>query len=141
MSKKVPIEVIDTKEGHAALVNQYWDSFARTAYQGYILGGRGAVTLNLDGLNELEPDAPAIESLMDYAVYAGFGLPSEEDEDIKRMFTEIGEQVDSYDPEEEIIVLVYGRTFEENSDFTIHRFAHGPFEAPPRVYKKYYPVH
>lgn len=140
MSKKVPIEVIDTREGHAALVNQYWDNFALTAYAGYIQAGRGAVTLNLDGLTELEIDATALEPLMDYAVYAGFGLDSSEDDDIKKMFTEIGEQVDSYDPEKEIIVLVYRRTFEENSDFGLYKFPHGPFEAPPRVYKKYNPV-
>jgi hypothetical protein len=102
---KVPLELIDSRDGHLGLVAQFWDGFATTAWQGYLQGGRGAVLLDLSEATDMDIDADSIEPLIEY-------LALNSDVDFgEEPFKSLKVQLEDYDPEKEIMVLVYRRTF------------------------------
>ena len=140
MSKKISIEVIDTTEGHYKIIRQYWNGFALRAYEGYVGEGRGTVTFDLNGITEMEINADSLYPLMDYAVFDGDVIESMEEDNLKEKFRKIKEVIDTYNPNKEIIVLVYGRNYKEDAKFQVHKMPHESRATPVEIYQKEHPV-
>jgi len=136
MSKRIPIEEIDTQEGHHRLIDQYWNGFATMAYLGHLQEGRGVVVLDLNGLTELEVHSSNLEPLMHYDVFDGFKLDSLEEGSVKDQFIQIQKMIESYDPDKEIIVLVYASDFDQSAKLSVYRLPHGKHLTPPEAYKQ-----
>ena len=141
MSKKTPIEDIDTEEGHCRLIYQYWNGFATLAYYGHLQEGRGVVVLDLNGLTELEVNAENLGPLMHYDVLNAFQIGSLGEDSVADKFRQIQKLVETYDPTKEIVVLVYGKDFQETANFIVHRLPHGQLLSPPEAYKQSGEVH
>lgn len=131
MKPKVPIDLIDSRDGHLGLVRQFWDGFATAAWEGYLQGGRGAVLLDLSAANDMDINADSIAPLMDYlALNSGFDFGDGPLKSLKR-------QLEDYDPEKEIMVLVYRRTFNMDGDFAFYRLPHADLSPPPIAFEEY----
>lgn len=107
MSQRVPINLVDTTEGIAAIVDKYWDAFAFEAFQGYVEHGRGAVCLDI---RNLETVSPYVEEALDRISY----LPESSDEFQRQEMQPLLAKVKEYDPEADVLLFVYGK---DASDF------------------------
>ncbi|MCI0487520.1 MAG: hypothetical protein L0229_13080 [Blastocatellia bacterium] len=130
MDTDIPIEEIDTREGHLKLIFIHWNLFAFRAWDGYRRVGRGAVMLNLNDVTG--------EQLMGSDVQHQMAYLGERSDTFKNWPSdEASEQVQVYDPESEILVFVYSRDYKPGGEPHVYRLEHGTSLAPPDVFDKY----
>lgn len=126
MSQRVPIEVADTRDGHLAVIEKYWDAFAFAAYEGYLEHRRGAVCLDLQNL---ETVSVYVEEALDRITY----LPETSPEFQEKKMEPLLERVREYKPDVDIVVFVYGRDA-GNLPTRVYGFSRQP--SPREVFEK-----
>jgi len=130
MSTGISIDEIDSRVGHLKLIFIHWNLFAYMAWDGYREYGRGAVII------DLRDSTP--RQLLGQEVHHRMGYLGERSDVFKSWPSEeVAEKVEEYEPEDEIIVIVYGRDYEPGGDFSVYRLDHGTSLAPPDVYDEY----
>ena len=130
MDNEIPLEEIDSREGHLKLIFIHWNLFAFMAWDGYKREGRGAVMLNLIDVTSEQLMGSDVRHQMAYIGEKGDtfkGWPSDE----------ATEQIQVYEPETEILVFVYGRDYKSKGEPLVYRLDHGTSLAPPDVFDKY----
>lgn len=130
MENTIPIEEIDSREGHLKLIFIHWNLFAFMAWDGYRQHGRGGLVLDLGDATSGQLLGPEVRHRMSYLGERSDAFknwPSEE----------ASKEVHLYEPESEILVFVYGRNHNIDGEFNFYRLAHGTSPAPPDVFDKY----